>query len=151
MKKSILDSSIYICYKDLLAEVFSLEVRVKRSYSVLVAVVLFLAAGGCNPFKSSAPIAGAPDYSLNGKEIHPPNQVLVQNPYDFPVKITWLGKEEGVALPAHGQRYILFVGMNEPGAIKTYKIMDKDQAGAELTYTVKNGGPFNGGKIYQIR
>jgi hypothetical protein len=98
-----------------------------------VIAVLVLSTLGCQStdFGQSAPIQGASDYSLNGREIHPPNQALVENPYAFPVKITWQDKEKRIE--PHGQWYAPYEGEKTTGPMRVWKLDAAGNPGAELT------------------
>ncbi|MBX4210613.1 hypothetical protein KW783_01425 [Candidatus Parcubacteria bacterium] len=120
---------------------------------IAVWLVLFsfvLVSSGCQtvglgPSKS---LPGGSDYSLDGKEITPPNQVLVMNPYTFSVKVLWQDKE--ITLAPHSQQYILFRGMTEPGPIRAWETDASGGKLMELKYLTPSKGMFASGRVYQI-
>src|SRR4051812_34535584 len=104
------------------------------------AVLFVLFCTGCESLGigQAHGIDGGSDYNLNGKEITPPNQVRVDNPYSFPVNVTWQ-KNKTIILAPHSQKLILFEGMTEPGPITVWK-NDEKGARVDLKYIQKGGG-----------
>jgi hypothetical protein len=122
-----------------------------RRNAVSLGFVLFTSTlTGCQGLGQSQPIEGASEYNLGGREINPPNQVRVDNPYSFPVKIVWQDKE--IILPPHSQRLIIFEGLDKPGSIRVWKIDANDAKKlTELTYATKTAGLIGARRVYRVQ
>lgn len=118
-----------------------------RHFATFALVLFVFGLVGCQ----SQGVDGGSKYSLGEREIHPPNQVRMDNPYDFPVKISWQRDKEMVLGP-HSQTYIIFEGELKPGQVRINKMHPTDPKllGDSLRYLPKTSGLIGGFTIYRV-